>query len=237
MAKLHTERKAEIIATAAQLFFGKGYDNTPVSEIIEAVGIAKGTFYHYFAGKEDLLEAIVEARSEDAIRELQPIADNPDLAAPEKLARYFREAISWKSRNRELTLTAFHVIYRDENLRLRRRMIEAGLQRVVPIVAEIVRQGMESGEFHVEDADLCADFLLRSITAQNERLGDYILANESSPELLPYLNRYFDSLERFVARILGLPADRIVLTDREVLAHLFGPVDEADPNTKTGGRQ
>lgn len=237
-AKLHMERREEIITTAAQLFFSKGYDNTPIAEIIDAVGIAKGTFYHYFAGKEELLEEIVEVRSEDAIRELSAIVEDSRLDATEKLARYFRGAIAWKSRNRELTMTALRVIYRDENLRLRRQMLEAGLRRVVPVVADIVREGMESGEFVVQDAEFCADFLLRSITAQNERLGEYILANQTSPDLVPYLNRYFDSLERYIARILGLKDERIVLADREELTTLFDPQHASIyPSSKEGEEQ
>jgi AcrR family transcriptional regulator len=222
-AKLYVERKTEIVTTAMSLFFTRGYENTTIAEIIDTIGIAKGTFYHYFSGKEELLEEIVEVRSEEAIRELSVIVDDETLSATEKIARYFREAISWKSRNRELSLTAMRVLYRDENLRLRRRMLEGGVVRVAPIVAGMVREGVESGEFAVADPDFVGDFLIRSITAQNERLGKYILANEDSPDLLPYLNRYFDSLERVVERILGLAERTLRLADREAIAALFGP--------------
>ncbi len=229
-AKPYAERKTEIVNTAMTMFFSQGYENTTVAQIIDAIGIAKGTFYHYFAGKEDLLEEIVERRSEEAIRELSVIVEDPTLSATEKIARYFREAISWKSRNRDLTLTAMRVLYRDENLRLRRRMLEGGVVRVAPIIAEIVREGIESGEFTVTDANFSGDFLIRSITAQNERLGNYILENEDSPDLVPYLKRYFDSLERVVERILGLPQQTLYLADRDSIAALFGPTnqDEGD---------
>lgn len=220
--KLHVERKEEIVETAARLFFTKGYDNTTIAEIIETIGIAKGTFYHYFSGKEELLEEIVELRSKEAVLELSGIAEAPDLTATEKLADYFRAAVSWKSRNRELTLTTMRVIYRDENLRLRYRMIQAGISRVSPVIAGIVQEGIDNGEFSVEDAEFCGDFLIRSITAQNERLSEYILANEDSPDLLPYLYRYFDSLEKFIERILGLLPDTLALANREELAILFG---------------
>jgi len=55
----HDERIKDIIKKAEKLFAKKGYDNTSVADIIEKVGIAKGTFYHYFKSKDELLDTIV----------------------------------------------------------------------------------------------------------------------------------------------------------------------------------
>ena len=40
---------------AANLFARKGYDGTSTRELAEALGVTKGTFYHHFPSKEDLL--------------------------------------------------------------------------------------------------------------------------------------------------------------------------------------
>ena len=48
IVKEHDERKNEIIDTASCIFAQKGYDKTSVNDILNAIGIAKGTFYHYF---------------------------------------------------------------------------------------------------------------------------------------------------------------------------------------------
>ena len=48
VSKEHEERKNEILDTARRLFYINSYNNTSVNAIIEAVGISKGTFYHYF---------------------------------------------------------------------------------------------------------------------------------------------------------------------------------------------
>ena len=58
------ERKNELLETSKKLFFSKGYEHTSVHDIIDAVGIAKGTFYHYFKSKEDLLNEILDLLSE-----------------------------------------------------------------------------------------------------------------------------------------------------------------------------
>ena len=52
------QRKQEIFAAAVQLFMEKGYAATTVADITKAAGVAKGTFFYYFATKDVLLEAI-----------------------------------------------------------------------------------------------------------------------------------------------------------------------------------
>ena len=47
--------REKIIRTAWELFDESGYENTTVDHIIEACGISKGGFYHYFHAKDDLL--------------------------------------------------------------------------------------------------------------------------------------------------------------------------------------
>ena len=72
VVKEYDERKNEIIDTAAFLFMEKGYDRCSVNDILNKIGIAKGTFYHYFKSKEDVLDAAVDKMSEQ-ITMLTPI--------------------------------------------------------------------------------------------------------------------------------------------------------------------
>ena len=50
--------KGKIITAAWDLFYDQGYDNTTVEEIIESSGTSKGSFYHYFEGKDALLGSL-----------------------------------------------------------------------------------------------------------------------------------------------------------------------------------
>ena len=50
--------KGKIITAAWNLFYEQGYENTTVEEIIEKSGTSKGSFYHYFEGKDALLESL-----------------------------------------------------------------------------------------------------------------------------------------------------------------------------------
>ena len=50
--------KSRIVAAAWKLFYEQGYDDTTVEEIIEASGTSRGSFYHYFEGKDALLSSL-----------------------------------------------------------------------------------------------------------------------------------------------------------------------------------
>lgn len=57
-SKTYDERYAEITSVSLGLFIQNGLKDTTVNDIVKAVNIAKGTFYHYFESKEDLILAL-----------------------------------------------------------------------------------------------------------------------------------------------------------------------------------
>ena len=58
MPRKRRSTKSRIVKAAWNLFYKNGYDNTTVEEIITASKTSKGTFYHYFKGKEALLNSL-----------------------------------------------------------------------------------------------------------------------------------------------------------------------------------
>jgi AcrR family transcriptional regulator len=76
------DRREEIIQAGIEIFAAKGYYNTHIAEIVESVGIAKGTFYLYFNSKKDLFVSLIK-RYEDIFLDLFDIdilaAETEDL--------------------------------------------------------------------------------------------------------------------------------------------------------------
>lgn len=63
MAK-RLDRRTQLLGAARSVFAKKGYDEATVSEIVTRAGVAQGTFYLYFPGKESLAGAFAEIVSE-----------------------------------------------------------------------------------------------------------------------------------------------------------------------------
>lgn len=58
------ETRRRLIEAADRLWREKGFDSTAVSEVCEAAGVSKGTFFYYFPRKEDLLIDLALATAE-----------------------------------------------------------------------------------------------------------------------------------------------------------------------------
>jgi len=83
MAKQKRNTKGKIIAAAWELFYEQGYEDTTVEEIIDRSGTSKGSFYHYFDGKDALLSSLSYLFDEEYARLQQEL--DPDMDAWDKL--------------------------------------------------------------------------------------------------------------------------------------------------------
>ena len=77
------QTRSRIAKAAWELFRRKGYQETTISDIIEAAGTSRGTFYHYFNGKDELLSTL-PYMFDDFYRENLPQID-PDMNSCDKL--------------------------------------------------------------------------------------------------------------------------------------------------------
>lgn len=77
------ERRDEIIAVAAEVFFEVGYGASSMATIAARLGGSKATLYKYFPSKEALFEAMMEQRSERVLAPLRELrgGDAADLEA------------------------------------------------------------------------------------------------------------------------------------------------------------
>jgi len=71
-------RRAQLLAAALSVFARKGYHGASVSDILDAAGVARGTFYNYFEGKREAFDAVAEALMETVTAAVVPI----DVARP-----------------------------------------------------------------------------------------------------------------------------------------------------------
>ncbi len=132
-------RKAEILDAAEKLFNEKGYSKTTMEDILSLTGIAKGTLYYHFKGKEDILLAMIDRQIEQREQSMRRIAEDRTTSAAEKLFQVIR-LLSQSGMMAD-------GLYEKGNSELHQRSFSRSLMRFTPIMTEIVEQGIQSGEF------------------------------------------------------------------------------------------
>lgn len=138
-------RRQEILATAQELFIKKGYDHTSIKDILKIVDIAKGTFYYYFASKEEVLEAIILDIVEEGARKAEQIVKDQSLPLLERII------LAIKAQAPEFAADELKKeIHKVENAKLERLYLRAMLKRMTPVLQELVWEGIDRDIFHTE---------------------------------------------------------------------------------------
>lgn len=143
--------KERIIDTAWKLFLEKGYDETTVNEIIEKSNTSKGSFYHHFSGKEEVLFCIAYYFDIDYKRWLKNL--DPNLNSLEKLKslNYFVMKNIEDSPYRPLLATLYGLQVKTKG---RRHIINPD-REYYKIISKIVKEGIENGE--IKDKYTCQE--------------------------------------------------------------------------------
>lgn len=214
--------KSRIVEAAVSLFYSKGYDAASVADILDAVGIAKGTFYHHFSSKSEVVEEIVSRNLDQVEPTLREIADNPELSAPEKFRRLFSVSQAWKTRNRDVVIATMTAMYSNKNLLLRRRMEQESLKRVQPIYRAIIAAGVREGSFDPVHPHYAADFVFSLWLALGEDLARLFVGAREQPGLFDELQELIGAYQCAMERILGAPRGSLPIVNRDQLAEMRG---------------
>jgi AcrR family transcriptional regulator len=90
MAIAARPREAELLATATRLFRQRGFHATSMQDLAEALGMNRGSLYHYIASKDDLLWAILSGALDRLTERVVPELAR-DAPARERLSRAIHE--------------------------------------------------------------------------------------------------------------------------------------------------
>lgn len=216
------ERRTELIACAQQLFYSKGYERTTVRDIVDALGVAKGTFYYYFDSKQQILEAMVDELIGQSMALLHEIVVDEALPALVKWARAFRELGAWKSERKAELLAMLHVMQMDENLLLRYKVQTTAVQLLSPELAKIIAQGVEEDVLETEYVRESAGITLSIMQGLTDPIYDILLNPRDYEDPLAQAQQEFAAAEAAIERVLGAPPGSLALVDSEALAAWFG---------------
>ena len=145
-------RVREILDTARSLFVEKGYVQTTIEEIARTMSVAKGMVYHYFRSKEDIFDAVLQREIHELADEVRTQCFAIDGSALDKLHAFLSYLSGLLGREDLL----FARLQPNECLHLFAQANVICVQELLPMVIDVVRQGMDEGVVRVYDPDTTA---------------------------------------------------------------------------------
>lgn len=157
--KEYEERRKEILETAERLFLTKGYTKTTVNDILKEIGIAKGTFYHYFKSKEEVMDEIIMRIIKEDVAKAKVIVSNPNIPVLEKLFRVLMEQSPKSGDVKDKMIEQFH---QTNNAEMHQKSLVQSIIHLSPVLTEILEQGIEEGIFSTSYPQETIELLLSS---------------------------------------------------------------------------
>lgn len=143
MARKNTRNtKSRIVSAAWKLFYENGYDDTTVEEIVEESGTSKGSFYHYFSGKDALLSSLSDL-FDDKYQELIPTL-RADMDSFEQLMYLNREMFLMIDNSISMELTAR--LYSSQLVTAGEKHLLDHNRVYYKLLRQIVTEGQRKGE-------------------------------------------------------------------------------------------
>lgn len=217
----YAARRNEILDVARQLVYTKGYEQMSIQDILDALKISKGAFYHYFDSKPALLEALIDRIGDEAEATILPLLDDPSLPALEKLRRYFSSAVQWKAAQKEYMLALLRIWYSDDNAIIRQKVFAKMRERVAPSFTRVIHQGIEEGTLSTDFPEYATEISLYLILGLGDKFGEVILEHEAGTSNLSVEERFRNMNEAVFAytdaleRVLGASTGSMQLMDAD----------------------
>lgn len=140
------ERRTEILDVAEELFATKGFDNTSTNDILNVVGIARGTLYYHFRSKEDILNGVIDRMVNSSLVECAKIVGNTDTPILERMTKGVL-SMNIQSKMGEEVMAQVH---KPQNALLHQKLQEKLLKGIIPIFTKLVEEGNKTGIFDTE---------------------------------------------------------------------------------------
>jgi len=143
-AQRERKRQDEVLEASAKLFHEKGYSDTTVQDVADALGMLKGSLYYYIDTKEDLLFNLLVQVHDEVDELLEEVKAMPGLTPLQRLEIYVRRLTSYNLYNLDRATVYYHDV--DRLSEDRRSVIMARRKSENQFVARLIRQAQQDGD-------------------------------------------------------------------------------------------
>jgi len=200
----YAQKRNAILDVAHRYIATKGYEQMTTQDILEALQISRGAFYHYFDSKQALLMGLVERIGEQAEQLVLPIVSDREMPAQDKLLRFFAVLDQFKRENLNLVFAFLRVWYADENALFRQKLYLARIKRLAPLLSQIIQQRVTEGVFTTPYPDQAARMIISLLEDLGYATVELLLVEEGERPDVPRMVQIGEATADALERLLGM---------------------------------
>ncbi|WP_046173549.1 TetR/AcrR family transcriptional regulator [Domibacillus indicus] len=190
VTKKAKERRNEILDAADELFGQKGFDGTTTNDILEKVGVARGTLYYHFKSKEEIMNALIERHTVHLLGAAKEIASDKNIPVNERIIRVVMALNISGGNGREI----MEHIHKPQNALMHQKIQKVIINEVPPILTEIIREGIEQGLFSTPYPYECMEM----VVAYTNTVFDDELVTLTNKERVSRIQAFVFNAERLL---------------------------------------
>ena len=195
--ELKRHRRAEILRAAVVVFADKGYFAARMREVAQHAGVADGTLYLYFKGKEDLLVSVLEEYADAFLTRARRDADK--AVDPHEKLRLIVERHLFSMESDRALAQVFQIELRHTR-RFLRQVAKGKVAEYLGLLQSVIAEGVRKGEFR---DDVPTEVAARAVFgAVDEVVTAWVLASRPYP-----LASHAKPLVALILRALGAGTD------------------------------
>lgn len=208
-------RKEAIIRTSEKLFFEKGYDETSIQDILDALSISKGGFYHYFESKIALLEEISRQKCAANIERIRMELFSGRLTSVQKVNLLLGSIFPFEHETPEYNALTFKVSYIDGDVHFRDQTRQYMLNELCPLMNEAVFEGIADESFFVRYPGHIGRILVMLGYDACEEVCRMLAENADDPDMMINMFDMLNAYRETVEGMLGATYSSIRFFDME----------------------
>src|SRR3989442_4392508 len=145
-------RRQEIIEGARTCFLRNGFHKSTTDDICREASITPGGLYHYFSGKDQIIQAVIEESTQDVLARMRETSAADTRTAFERASAFFVEQMQDPERDNiaRLDIEIWAETLKNEKLAELNRESWA-LRRAW--LEDLIRRGVEEGVYRSDRAD------------------------------------------------------------------------------------
>lgn len=200
-------RRDSILKKGRELFFEKGYEETSIQDILSALSISKGAFYHYFESKQALLEEICRQQSDAHIERLRMDMALGKHSSVQKMNMVLSQVNLFNGDDPRLNALMLKISYIDGDVNFREHVRGFMLPELCRLLDGVIREGMSDGSFFTRNPAQLGRLLLMLAYDVNDEACRMLCADPENPDcvilIADLLGAYRDAVENLSGAAFG----------------------------------